>query len=40
MMSQFSVFPPLTEGAQEVLSHVCPANQCHQIVIECCLVLC
>ena len=34
MLSQFSVFPPLSESAQEVLSHVCSASHVHRIVIE------
>jgi len=40
MLSQFSVFPPLSESVQEVPFYVCPANQLHQIVIECRMVLC
>ena len=39
MLSQFSVFPPLSESAQEVPSYVCPAHQLQQIVIECRMVL-
>jgi hypothetical protein len=40
MLSQFSVFPPLSESAQEVLSYVCPASRFHQIAIECRMVIC
>ncbi len=39
MLSQISVLPPLSESAMEV-SNVRPASQFHQIVIECCMVLC
>jgi hypothetical protein len=38
MLLQFSVFPPLSESPQEVLSDVCPASQFRQIVIECRMV--
>jgi hypothetical protein len=39
MLSQFSVFPPLSESPQEVPSYVCPAIQFRQIVIECRIVI-
>ena len=39
MLSQFSVFPPLSESAMEV-SDVRPTSQFLQIVIECRMVLC
>jgi hypothetical protein len=39
MLSQFSEFP-FTESTQEVLSDVCPASQCYQIIIEYRMVLC
>jgi hypothetical protein len=37
-MSHFSVPPPLSESAQEVLSYVCPASQFLKIAIECRMV--
>jgi len=39
MLLQCSVFPPLTESAQEVLSYVFPGSQFHEITIECRMVL-
>jgi len=40
MLLQFSVFPPLSESAQEDPYYVCPVSQLYQIVIECRMVLC
>lgn len=40
MLSQFSVFPPLSESPQEVLSDVCPASQFLKIAIGCRMVVC
>jgi hypothetical protein len=38
MLSQFSVFQPISESAQEVLSNVCLLSEFKQITIECRLV--
>ncbi len=35
MLLHFSVFPPISESAQEVLSDVCLLGQFNQITIEC-----
>jgi hypothetical protein len=39
MLSQFFVFPPLSESPQEVLSDVCPASQFLKISIKCGMVV-
>lgn len=40
MLLPFSVIPPLSESAQEVLSYVCPASKFHRINFEYRVVSC